>query len=76
MKQKNNNQKIWTLLFSAYCVIETLFEYPSNAWLILGWIPKITVQKMCAEMATTDLEEISEQPRLKKNGFEVNANIW
>lgn len=37
--------------------VDSLLGDPTNAKLKLGWMPKISFQKMCAEMIAFDLEE-------------------
>ena len=51
--------------------VETLLGDPSKAKAKLGWVPEVTVQKMCGEMVTADLEEARKEALLKKHGFQV-----
>ena len=48
--------------------VETLLGDPSKAKDKLGWVPEITVQEMCAEMVSHDLEEAKRHALLKANG--------
>jgi GDPmannose 4,6-dehydratase len=41
----------------------------------LGWTPEISVQKMCAEMVASDLEEAKKHALLKTHGFKQNVSI-
>jgi GDPmannose 4,6-dehydratase len=49
--------------------VETLLGDPTKAKEKLGWIPEITVQEMCREMITSDLEEARKHALLKRHGF-------
>ncbi|KQY45726.1 GDP-mannose 4,6-dehydratase [Rhizobium sp. Root483D2] len=51
--------------------VETLLGDPSKAAKKLGWVPEITVQQMCAEMAAHDLEIAKRHAFLKRNGHNV-----
>jgi GDPmannose 4,6-dehydratase len=51
--------------------VETLLGDPGKAKQILGWVPEITVQEMCAEMVTEDLRLAQRHAFLKANGHEV-----
>ena len=55
--------------------VETLLGDPSKAKDKLGWAPEITVQKMCAEMVSHDLEEAKRHALLKSNGYNVNVSV-
>jgi GDPmannose 4,6-dehydratase len=55
--------------------VETLLGDPSKAKSLLGWVPEITVQEMCAEMVATDLGEARRHALLKKHGFTVNVSV-
>ena len=55
--------------------VETLLGDPSKAKDKLGWTPEITVQKMCAEMVASDLEEAKKHALLKTHGFTQNVSI-
>jgi GDPmannose 4,6-dehydratase len=49
--------------------VETLLGDPTKAKEKLGWIPEITVQEMCREMVTNDLEEARKHALLKRHGY-------
>ena len=49
--------------------VETLLGDPTKAKEKLGWVPEITVQQMCAEMAAHDLDEARRHALLKKHGY-------
>jgi GDPmannose 4,6-dehydratase len=55
--------------------VETLLGDPSHAKAKLGWTPEITVQQMCAEMVTKDLQDAKRHALLKANGYPVNVSI-
>ena len=55
--------------------VETLLGDPSKAKEILGWVPQITVEEMCAEMVANDLNEAKQHALLKSNGFNVATTI-
>jgi GDPmannose 4,6-dehydratase len=55
--------------------VETLLGDPSKAKVKLGWVPEITVQEMCAEMVSHDLEEAKRHALLKANGYRVSVSI-
>ncbi|MBL4833188.1 MAG: GDP-mannose 4,6-dehydratase [Pseudomonas sp.] len=48
--------------------VETLLGDPSKAKEVLGWIPEITVQEMCAEMVREDLKVARRHALLKQHG--------
>jgi GDPmannose 4,6-dehydratase len=50
--------------------VETLLGDPSKAKEILGWVPQITVEDMCAEMVANDLHKAKQQAILKAHGFQ------
>jgi GDPmannose 4,6-dehydratase len=54
--------------------VETLLGDPSKAKDKLGWVPEITVQEMCAEMVTHDLEEAKRLSLLKSHGYLVSVS--
>ena len=54
--------------------VETLLGDPSKAKLKLGWVPKITVQQMCAEMVGVDLDEARKVALLKSHGFQAGIS--
>lgn len=41
----------------------------------LGWTPEITVQEMCAEMVSSDLQEAKQHALLKANGYNVPVSL-
>lgn len=51
--------------------VETLLGDPSNAKAKLGWVPEITVEKMCAEMVASDLDKAKRHALLKEHGYSV-----
>ena len=54
--------------------VETLLGDPSKAKEKLGWIPEITVEEMCQEMVTSDLDMAKRHAVLKKHGFDVSLS--
>lgn len=55
--------------------VETLLGNPAKAKAMLGWVPEITVQEMCAEMVDEDLKIAQRHALLKKHGFAVPVAI-
>jgi GDPmannose 4,6-dehydratase len=55
--------------------VETLLGDPSKAKAKLGWVPEITVQQMCIEMVTADLQEARRHALLQNNGYKVNLSV-
>jgi GDPmannose 4,6-dehydratase len=51
--------------------VETLLGDPTKAKEELGWVPEITVEEMCAEMVSHDLEKAKQHALLKKHGHYV-----
>ena len=51
--------------------VETLLGDPSKAKELLGWVPEITVEEMCAEMVAHDLDQAKQKALLKEHGFRV-----
>jgi len=49
--------------------VETLLGDPTKAKEVLGWVPEITAQEMCAEMVRSDLIEAKKYALLRSNGF-------
>ena len=49
--------------------VETLLGDPSKAKAKLGWVPQITVEKMCAEMVANDLDKAKQHAILKEHGY-------
>jgi len=54
--------------------VETLLGDPSKAKDKLGWVPEITLQEMCKEMVTHDLEQAKQHALLKEHGYSVNIS--
>jgi GDPmannose 4,6-dehydratase len=55
--------------------VETLLGDPSKAKEKLGWVPQITVEKMCAEMVQHDLDKAKQHALLKAHGHKVAVSI-
>jgi GDPmannose 4,6-dehydratase len=53
--------------------VETLLGDSSKAKDVLGWEPEITVEEMCAEMVTSDLDKARRHALLKGHGFNVSV---
>ena len=51
--------------------VETLLGDPSKAKELLGWVPEITVEEMCAEMVANDLDEARQKSLLKSHGYDI-----
>jgi len=51
--------------------VETLLGDPLKAKDKLGWVPEITVEEMCSEMVSSDLQKAKQHALLKKHGYEV-----
>jgi GDPmannose 4,6-dehydratase len=51
--------------------VETLLGDPGKAKEKLGWSPEITLQELCKEMVSFDLNEAKQHSLIKKNGFSV-----
>jgi GDPmannose 4,6-dehydratase len=51
--------------------VETLLGDPSKAKELLGWVPEITVEEMCAEMVAHDLNQARQKSLLKSHGYDV-----
>ncbi len=54
--------------------VETLLGDPTKAKEILGWIPEITVEEMCAEMVAHDLDVARRHSLLKSHGHHVSVS--
>ncbi len=52
--------------------VETLLGDASKAKDKLGWVPKITLNEMIAEMVACDLDQAKRKRLLRDHGFEVN----
>ena len=53
--------------------VESLLGDPSKAKNVLGWVPEITAQQMCAEMVATDLNAAQRHAFLKAHGHDVSV---
>ena len=53
--------------------VDTLLGDPSKAREKLGWVPEITVERMCAEMVAADLDQARRQALLKAHGHRVSV---
>jgi GDPmannose 4,6-dehydratase len=53
--------------------VETLLGDPTKARTVLGWVPEITVEQMCAEMVAADLNTARSHALLKANGHSVSV---
>lgn len=54
--------------------VETLLGDPTKAKEKLGWVPEITVEEMCEEMVSQDLETAKRHSLLKSHGFDVSVS--
>jgi GDPmannose 4,6-dehydratase len=55
--------------------VETLLGDPTKAKEILGWVPEITAQQMCAEMVTEDHKSARRSKLLKEHGLELPVSL-
>jgi GDPmannose 4,6-dehydratase len=55
--------------------VETLLGDPAKAKKVLGWVPEITVEEMCAEMVASDLVKAKQHVLLKKHGYDVAVSL-
>jgi GDPmannose 4,6-dehydratase len=55
--------------------VETLLGDPAKAKEMLGWVPEITAQEMCAEMVAEDLKVAQRHAFLKAHGHEVPLSL-
>ena len=55
--------------------VETLLGDPSKAKQKLGWVPEMTAQEMCKEMAAHDLVQAKQHALLKASGYKVNVSL-
>jgi len=55
--------------------VETLLGDPSKAKAILGWVPEITVEQMCAEMVQNDLSKAKQHAILKAHGYNISVSV-
>jgi len=51
--------------------VETLLGDPTKAKQLLGWVPEITIEQICAEMVAHDLDYAKQKALLKEHGFTV-----
>ena len=51
--------------------VETLLGDPTKAKKLLDWVPEISVEEMCAEMVSHDLNQAKQQALLKSHGYKV-----
>jgi len=51
--------------------VETLLGDPSKAKNVLGWVPEITAQEMCAEMVANDVKDARRSKLLRDHGLEL-----
>lgn len=55
--------------------VETLLGDPAKAKKVLGWVPEIAAQDMCAEMVRDDLKAAKRHALLKDHGYELPVSI-
>lgn len=55
--------------------VETLLGDPAKAKKLLGWVPEITAQEMCAEMIADDLKSARRHALLKEHGMNLPVSI-
>ncbi|WP_345841990.1 GDP-mannose 4,6-dehydratase [Shewanella algae] len=55
--------------------VETLLGDPSKAKVELGWEPQITVEEMCAEMVSSDLDIAKQHAILKNHGYSKSVSV-
>jgi GDPmannose 4,6-dehydratase len=55
--------------------VETLLGDPTKAKELLGWVPEITAQEMCAEMVANDLTTARRHALLKEHGMDVPVSF-
>ncbi|MGG5835836.1 GDP-mannose 4,6-dehydratase [Huaxiibacter chinensis] len=55
--------------------VETLLGDPEKAKRVLGWVPEITVEEMCAEMIANDLSKAKQHALLKTHGYDVSVSL-
>ena len=51
--------------------VETLLGDPTKAKEVLGWVPEITAQEMCAEMVASDVQDAKRSKLLREHGLEL-----
>ena len=55
--------------------VETLLGDPSKAKEVLGWVPEITTQEMCAEMVRDDLKAAKRHALLKAHDMDLPVSV-
>lgn len=55
--------------------VETLLGDPAKAKKVLGWVPEITTQEMCAEMVREDLKAAKRYALLREHGLDLPVSI-
>jgi GDPmannose 4,6-dehydratase len=55
--------------------VETLLGDPSKAKEKLGWVPQITVEEMCSEMVSNDLDIAKQHAILKHHGYKKSISV-
>ncbi|WP_036252951.1 GDP-mannose 4,6-dehydratase [Methylobacter sp. BBA5.1] len=55
--------------------VDTLLGDPRKAKEMLGWVPQITVQEMCAEMVAEDLKVAQRNAFLRANGHDISLSV-
>lgn len=55
--------------------VESLLGDPSKAKAKLGWVPEITVQQMCHEMVTSDLQAAKRNALLIGKGYKASVSV-
>lgn len=55
--------------------VETLLGDPTKAQQKLGWSPEITVEEICAEMMSSDLQKAKQHALLREHGFNVAITL-
>lgn len=55
--------------------VETLLGDPSKAKQVLGWVPEISAQEMCAEMVAADLQEARRIALLREHGYQLSVSV-
>ena len=54
--------------------VETLLGDPAKAKAMLGWVPEVGVEEMCAEMVSADLDTARRHALLKAHGHSVSVS--
>jgi len=53
--------------------VETLLGDPTKAKELLGWVPEISVEEMCAEMVAHDMDSAKRHALLKAHGHHISV---